>query len=100
MTSLTPAELADSDRIGIIPRAVNQIFSELTKRVQSLGRKLAIDARNSYIEVYNEDLIDLLAGELGAGEKPQVTIREDKAGHIIWSGLRDLRVESAADVMR
>ena len=55
-------------------------------------------AKLSYIEIYNEDLIDLLAGDLDV--RPTVQIREDKFGSIIWSGLREVKVTSAADVMK
>lgn len=33
-------------------------------------------------------------------ERTPVTIREDKAGHIIWSGLREVKVKNGAEVMR
>jgi hypothetical protein len=42
----------------------------------------------------------LLAGDTSMAERPQVTIREDKSGTIIWSGLREAKVSSAADVMQ
>ena len=100
-TDITSVPLAgDVDGAGIIPRAITEIFTQIDKRVESAGNKLQIDAQNSYIEIYNEELIDLLVGDLSPGEKPQVTIREDKAGHIIWSGLREVRVNNASDVMQ
>ena len=49
------------------------------------------------MELHNEDLIDLLAGD--ADVRPTVQIREDKNGTIIWSGLREVRVASAIEVM-
>lgn len=33
-------------------------------------------------------------------ERTPVTIREDKAGHIIWSGLKEIKVKNGNDVMR
>ena len=89
-----------SERLGIIPRAVSQIFDEIDKRLQSSDKRLKIETHNSYVEIYNEDLIDLLAGDLGADERPAVQIREDKHGNIIWSGLRELKVLTAQEVMR
>lgn len=42
---------------------------------------------------------DLCAVQTQTSERPAVTIREDKAGHIIWSGLREVRVSNASEVM-
>jgi kinesin family protein 4/21/27 len=91
--------LEDSDRLGTVPRAVALIFERLNRTVKESKGALSFSIRNSYIELYNEDLLDLLAGELSPEERPAVTIREDKAGGILWSGLRELRVDSPADVM-
>ncbi|MCO5565296.1 hypothetical protein L7F22_018969 [Adiantum nelumboides] len=81
---------------GIIPRAVAQIFNEI-KLNQSRGSNTQYIAKVSFIEIYNEELIDLLAD--GSDSRPLVQIREDKAGHIIWSGLREVRAQNVADVM-
>ena len=83
--------------MGIIPRAVAQIFSGIK---QNQGRSGAIQysAKASFIEIYNEDLIDLLADADG-DSRPHVQIREDKGGNIIWTGLREVRVNSVAEVM-
>ena len=58
------AATSDSQRTGIIPRAVKQIFSEIQRRTKAESGRYKVEARNSYIEIYNEDLIDLLAGDL------------------------------------
>ena len=101
MTSMSSAEIEDEHRMGIIPRAVNQIFHEINQRISSAGsNRLKISAQNSYIEIYNEELIDLLVGDSYGAEKPIVQIREIKAGHIIWSGLREIPVHNASDVMQ
>lgn len=81
---------------GIIPRAVAQIFNEI-KSNQARGSNTQYIAKVSFIEIYNEELIDLLAD--GSDSRPLVQIREDKAGHIIWSGLREVRAQNVADVM-
>jgi kinesin family protein 4/21/27 len=60
------AATSDSQRTGIIPRAVKQIFSEVQRRTKAEQGRWKSEAKNSYIEIYNEDLIDLLAGDLDA----------------------------------
>ena len=91
-----PAALlsGDHDRLGITPRAVSDIFERLRADHSS-----DFTAKVSYLEIYNEDLIDLLADGLPGASRPQVMIREDKAGHIMWAGLREVRVQSTQDVM-
>ncbi|CAH7688191.1 hypothetical protein PPACK8108_LOCUS23119 [Phakopsora pachyrhizi] len=87
----------DSDRLGIIPRAVQTIFQRVNQ-ISSPTSKISLKA--SYVEIYNEDLIDLVACSQSASSMlPQVTIREDKDGNIIWSGLREVQVSSAKETM-
>ncbi|CAG8686928.1 2076_t:CDS:2, partial [Scutellospora calospora] len=79
-----------AEQKGIIPRAMKTLF-DIINSLQYKSRKFQFKV--SFIEIYNEDLIDLL-GE-GEGEnKPQVTIREDSKGHILWSGLQEIKVNS------
>ncbi|KAI9014504.1 P-loop containing nucleoside triphosphate hydrolase protein, partial [Phycomyces nitens] len=42
----------------------------------------------SFVEIYNEDLIDLL-NSAPASERPPVNIREDTKGHIYWTGVKE-----------
>ncbi|KAI0636643.1 kinesin [Trametes polyzona] len=82
--------------MGIIPRAVSTIFARCRDLKEERGATWNYSIRGSYIEIYNEDLIDLLAD---TGGKRDVQIREDKQGHIIWEGLREVNVKSANEVM-
>ncbi|KAI0672882.1 kinesin [Trametes maxima] len=82
--------------MGIIPRAVSTIFARCRDVKEERGAAWNYSIRGSYIEIYNEDLIDLLAD---TGGKRDVQIREDKQGHIIWEGLREVNVKSAHEVM-
>lgn len=53
----------------------------------------------SFIEIYNEELIDLL-NPAPPHERAPVTIREDTKGHIIWTGLKEVPVSNTEDVLR
>jgi hypothetical protein len=53
----------------------------------------------SCVEIYNEELIDLL-NPAPPGERPAITIREDSKGHIIWNGLKELQVGRTEDILR
>ncbi|OAD06231.1 hypothetical protein MUCCIDRAFT_35479, partial [Mucor lusitanicus CBS 277.49] len=52
----------------------------------------------SFVEIYNEELIDLL-NSAHPSEKPPVTIREDTKGHIYWTGVKEVTVHSTDDVL-
>ena len=48
--------LADQERIGIIPRVINEIFEQVEER----RPQATITVTASYIELYNEQIVDLL----------------------------------------
>ncbi len=83
-------------QMGIIPRAVARIFSAMRQNKTS-GTQYS--AKVSFIEIYNEDLIDLLGDAVDGEARPHVQIREGKNGQIIWSGLREVKVSNVAEVM-
>jgi kinesin family protein 4/21/27 len=84
--------------IGIIPRAVSSIFQRAQTLKEERGGAWSYNVKGSFIEIYNEDLIDLL-GDDGTGAKREVQIREGKDGSIIWGGLREVQVKNATEVM-
>ncbi|KAE8266384.1 hypothetical protein A4X09_0g5964 [Tilletia walkeri] len=83
--------------VGIIPRAVAQIFQGIRQN-QNRSGAVQYTMKVSFIEIYNEDLIDLLAVQDGES-RPLVQIREGKNGQIMWQGLREVKVSGVADVM-
>lgn len=87
---------APDPQMGIIPRAVARIFSAMRNNKSSA---IQYTAKVSFIEIYNEDLIDLLGDAIDGDSRPHVQIREGKNGQIIWSGLRELKVNNVAEVM-
>jgi hypothetical protein len=85
--------------MGIIPRAVANIFTSAQQLRNDRAGAWKYEIKGSFIELYNEDLIDLLVDD-ASGARREVQIREDKDGHIIWGGLREVAVKSASEVMR
>ncbi|KDQ61130.1 hypothetical protein JAAARDRAFT_32135 [Jaapia argillacea MUCL 33604] len=85
--------------MGIIPRAVSTIFQRARSLKEERGPTWNFSIKGSFIEIYNEDLLDLLSMDETNGGRREVQIREDKDGHIIWSGLREVTVKSANEVM-
>jgi len=86
--------------MGIIPRAVSSIFASARQLKEERGNAWNYSLKGSFVELYNEDLIDLLSLEDPNGGKREVQIREDKDGHIIWGGLREVNVKNANEVMK
>lgn len=84
--------------MGIIPRAISTIFSRANGMKEERGGGWTFSLKGSFIELYNEDLIDLLSMD-DAGGRREVQIREDKHGTIIWDGLKEVSVKSANEVM-
>ncbi|XP_053432463.1 kinesin-like protein KIF27 [Nycticebus coucang] len=84
------ASVVDGQK-GIIPRAIQEIF-------QSISEHPSIDfnVKVSYIEVYKEDLRDLL--ELETSMK-DLHIREDEKGNTVIVGAKEFHVENADEVM-
>ncbi|KAJ3512103.1 hypothetical protein NLJ89_g3722 [Agrocybe chaxingu] len=85
--------------MGIIPRAVSSIFSGARQLKEERGGSWSYSVKGSFIEIYNEDLIDLLSTDDATGARREVQIREDKEGNIIWGGLREVNVRNANEVM-
>lgn len=73
------------------------------KNPRGYGQRDALGDRNwslkaTYVEIYNEQLRDLLADN-GAGDRSSVAIREDTKGNILLTGLRQVEINSVDDLM-
>jgi Kinesin motor domain len=88
-----------SNGMGIIPRAVAAIFAKAEDLKRERAGAWQYSIKGSFIELYNEDLIDLLVDDT-TGARREVQIREDKDGHIIWGGLREVATKNAPEVMK
>ncbi|KAG0272530.1 hypothetical protein BGZ95_011709, partial [Linnemannia exigua] len=99
-TGAPSAEDRGSITEGIIPRAMSQLFQEARRppavypgyRVPALKTTFRV----SFVEIYNEELIDLLVkGDF----RPPVSIREDAKGNIYWTGVQEIVVSSVEEVI-
>lgn len=86
VSMMTPPRRSSSSNIAINNNNTNEKATKYTVHV-------------SFIEIYNEELIDLL-NPAHPSERTPVTIREDTKGHIIWSGLKEVPVSNTEDVLR
>lgn len=90
---------------GIVPRCIVDLFRKLQAQSEP---EFKYEVYVSFLELYNEELIDLLnphtamkkKGALPANVTPvEVTIREDIAGNIYWSGVREELCHSPEELM-
>ena len=81
-------------RTGLIPRTVQSIFERVEDIRLTSGAGANWECRISFLELYNEEIIDLLSGS-----GISISIREERDGRIIWSGVREVKVKSLAEVM-
>ncbi|XP_067886127.1 kinesin-like protein KIF27 isoform X2 [Heterodontus francisci] len=76
---------------GIIPRAIHEIFQNITE-----NHNIDFNVKVSYIEVYKEELRDLL--ELQSTNK-DIHIREDDKGNTVIIGAKECAIETPDEMM-
>ncbi|KEY68198.1 hypothetical protein S7711_09109 [Stachybotrys chartarum IBT 7711] len=120
-----PGEQSDEEMMGVIPRAAAALFEKLETskpafsvpspkanrnslshlKTRGLGQQNTLGDRSwslkaTYVEIYNEQLRDLLVPEATPlNERSNVAIREDTKGNIILTGLRQVDIQSVEDLM-
>ncbi|XP_071957109.1 kinesin-like protein KIF27 [Antedon mediterranea] len=80
-----------TEEYGIIPRAVQQIFNKI-KGNEDVEHAIKV----SYIEIYKEELRDLLDRETS---NKDMHIREDENGNTVIIGAKEMPCNSMEDVM-
>ncbi|XP_008937273.1 PREDICTED: kinesin-like protein KIF27, partial [Merops nubicus] len=84
------ASVAEDEK-GIIPRAIQELFQHISENCN-----IDFHVKVSYIEVYKEELRDLLELETSAKE---LHIREDQKGNTVIVGAKEFQVECADEVI-
>ncbi|NXN66684.1 KIF27 protein, partial [Himantopus himantopus] len=84
------ASVAENEK-GIIPRAIQELFQHISE-----NRNIDFHVKVSYIEVYKEELRDLLELETSVKE---LHIREDEKGNTVIVGAKEFQVECADEVI-
>jgi len=88
--------------LGIIPRVIRMIFDEKEAR----KNKAEIIIKCSFLEIYNEELHDLLERNMSSStminqilpQKKEISIREEKNGTISVYGLKEMTVNSVEEM--
>ena len=92
------------DDLGIIPRVIRLIFDE----VEARKHKAEFIIKCSFLEIYNEELHDLLDSNVSnttmidriMPQKKEINIREEKNGTISVYGLKEITVKNQEDMAR
>ncbi|KAF4556525.1 Kinesin motor domain-containing protein 1 [Elsinoe fawcettii] len=116
-----PEEQDDPKQRGIVPRAATALFEKLSggpktgirspsrystvglptlQSLPKLGQDKTWQLKATYVEIYNEQLRDLLVPEsVPMQDRPQVSIREDTKGRILLTGLNQVDINSIDDLL-
>ncbi|XP_072518024.1 kinesin family member 4 [Salminus brasiliensis] len=77
--------------VGVIPRVIRKIFQEKSKKTDN-----EFTLNVSYLEIYNEEILDLLCT---SKDKPVISIREDPKDGIKIVGLTEKQVFTAQEMV-
>lgn len=87
----TMAGSTDStETLGIMPRAINDVFQTLS------GMDVEFNVRISYLEIFNEELVDLLSPSDAAAA---LKLFENSKGQTTINGLTEIAVSSSAEAV-
>ena len=88
---------SDDSLAGIVPRAVNEIFATVEQQKDTHDTAVSI----SYIEIYTEELRDLLVSlrEETADTGKGIHIRENQQGDVVVMGATVHQITSLSDVL-
>jgi kinesin family protein 11 len=94
-THTMTGDMQNQNEAGVIPRAVGHIFRYLN----GLGGVNEFTVKCSFLELYNEEITDLLAaGDADSPKQPKVRIMEDPRAGVVMQGLEEPHVKTAADI--
>ncbi|KAF9179988.1 Kinesin-like protein kif21b [Haplosporangium sp. Z 767] len=82
---------------AIVPRAAHSIFSLLDAQMEK-DPAMEYQVFVSFLELYNEELIDLLQTQPRT-RKDTIQVREDGFGGISWQGVKEQQVASANELL-
>ncbi|OAD02129.1 hypothetical protein MUCCIDRAFT_153275 [Mucor lusitanicus CBS 277.49] len=93
MGTSTTADFS-SEHVGIVPRFADNLFRWIKCQPDTSNTQYCVKV--SFLELYNEDIIDLLSAN---NKNAAITIRENANGNITWSGVQEEPIQGAADLL-
>lgn len=87
------SEVINDEKLAIIPRSISYIFEQLSSKAE-------FDLFASFLEIYNEEVIDLLNPSMNKPNARSIlTIREDAQGNIYIAGLIEEKISNVDQLM-
>ncbi|CEF63772.1 Kinesin-like protein KIF21B [Strongyloides ratti] len=103
-TSYDPEKHTDDDVLGVIPRSINYFFDAIKTRQEQAGEEgltpPVFEVSTSFMELYNEEVYDLLSTDKASTADGKLRIVEDEKEGIIVKGLVRKVVKDASDTFR
>uniref|UniRef100_A0A3B3ZZ34 Kinesin motor domain-containing protein n=1 Tax=Periophthalmus magnuspinnatus TaxID=409849 RepID=A0A3B3ZZ34_9GOBI len=93
-----------SEEVGIIPHAVHHLFTAIEERRRTATEQgltppeFKINAQ--FLELYNEEVLDLFDSTRDMKQKSQIKIHEDPNGGIYTVGVTTRQVQSESEMMQ
>ncbi|KAG1303102.1 hypothetical protein G6F64_010361 [Rhizopus arrhizus] len=84
----------DPKQYGIVPRFADNLFHWIDTQINNNKDTIAYRVKASFLELYNEDVIDLL--DIA---NTNISIREDTIGNISWSGVHEEEIRESSDLL-
>ncbi|CAG8489476.1 20594_t:CDS:2 [Gigaspora margarita] len=90
-----------NEAAGMVPRSIHRLFNDLNDR-KSKNPSYQFEVFVTFLELYNEDLVDLLNPQNRENIKKgknDLMIREDSNGQIYWAGVKEIPVNSPKELL-
>ncbi|KAK3914224.1 Kinesin-like protein KIF19 [Frankliniella fusca] len=91
-TMVGPEDTTDPSQQGVMVRALNELFAQAAH----FGDRVTL----SYLEIYNENIRDLLNPGGAGGGGGALELREDQSGGVRVAGLTEADTRSTAEVLQ
>ncbi|KAF7725370.1 Kinesin-like protein kif21b [Apophysomyces ossiformis] len=101
-------DTTNSENQGIVPRFIRDLFRGLERKQHEMKGDFEYQVYVSFLELYNEDLVDLLNMEQISHNRKrtnsgtsvcEIAIREDVQGNIYWTGVREEPCSNPDDLL-
>uniref|UniRef100_A0A0N4ZKL2 Kinesin motor domain-containing protein n=1 Tax=Parastrongyloides trichosuri TaxID=131310 RepID=A0A0N4ZKL2_PARTI len=103
-TSYDPEKHIDEDILGVIPRSINYFFTAMKTREEQAKEEgitpPVFEVATSFMELYNEEVYDLLSTDKASTADGKLRIIEDEKEGIIVKGMVRKSVKDAAETFK
>lgn len=93
-------DISNPTHYGITPRAFSHIFDVIaTKQAELAGSGSQFLVSCQFVEIYQEDIMDLLSQDASRGSRPHLSLKETAEGSVFVAGAAKHVVKSAKEML-